>query len=260
MSRILPHQVGGSGMMWQMLNIAGASLIAVAAGALFGRNTVVLIVSPIIFGFAQAGLIWAANALTDGVHGWGALGQPLLLLPTMVAYITGLGFCVVLLAQHRKSRTPVFWLPDSETRGGEANWRLRNWASEPSVRRPANRPTPIVEIEPASAPAFRAPPPPIAAPAEVAPMAERPNKRRNTRRRAVLAGKMIMPGGIETRCTIRDLSQTGARVRLASSQPTPSAVTLVDLSNGIVHEAEVIWRDTCDLGLRFTGSTLMQRG
>ena len=245
-------------MMWQTVNVAGASLIGVAMGALFGRNTLVLIVSPIVFGLAEAGLIWAAAFLTDRITGWGVLGQPILLVPVMVGYITGLGLSVVLLAQHRKSRTPAFWLPETETRGGEANWRARHWATEPSLRRNPARPDPIMQIALVAAPPPQPATPETQAPA-APPVQPHPNKRRNARRRAVLAGKLVLAQGVETRCTIRDLSQSGARVRLASSQPTPNVVTLIDLSNGIVHQAEVVWRSSSDLGLRFTASTL-QRG
>ena len=92
-----------------------------------------------------------------------------------------------------------------------------------------------------------APPRPEPIRAEPAPKVERTN-----RQRTILRGKIVF--GLAARsldCVIRDLSDTGAKVRLAGAETLPKIVWLVDASRGLAFEAEVIWTRERDLGLKF---------
>ena len=77
--------------------------------------------------------------------------------------------------------------------------------------------------------------------------------RRAPRRRSLLSGKLVFDqaGACSLDCVIRDLSETGARIRLGGALPTPAAVHLVDLRHGVAYEARVLWRRGVEIGLAF---------
>ena len=81
------------------------------------------------------------------------------------------------------------------------------------------------------------------------------NKRRTLRKavqfRALLT---VDKGGSHFGCTIRDLSQTGARIRLLRNIELPMIVHLVDIPNKMAYEAAVAWRRAPLYGLAFTNS------
>jgi hypothetical protein len=54
-------------------------------------------------------------------------------------------------------------------------------------------------------------------------------------------------------CTIDNMSEGGAHVRLISSHGIPGDFYLVEASRGIIHKAEVAWRTTTGIGLRLLG-------
>lgn len=75
---------------------------------------------------------------------------------------------------------------------------------------------------------------------------------RINRRRTILRGKIVF--GLAARsvdCIIRDLSDTGAKVRLAGAEKLPKIAWLVDAGRGLAFEAQVIWTRDRDLGLKF---------
>jgi hypothetical protein len=55
-------------------------------------------------------------------------------------------------------------------------------------------------------------------------------------------------------CTIDNMSEGGAHIRIASSHGVPQDFYLADASRGIIHKAEVAWRTTTGMGLRLLGS------
>jgi two-component system cell cycle response regulator len=72
------------------------------------------------------------------------------------------------------------------------------------------------------------------------------------RPRVLLSGKIIFAeGGQCMDCAIRDLSKTGARVRLNSNLPLPGELYLVELRSGIAFECRVAWRRLPEVGLQF---------
>jgi hypothetical protein len=79
------------------------------------------------------------------------------------------------------------------------------------------------------------------------------SERSARRQRALLMGKLVFGIAVITiDCTIRDLSETGARVRLPHDLPTPDTMWLIVISTGVAYQSEVRWRQGQDLGLSFT--------
>lgn len=81
--------------------------------------------------------------------------------------------------------------------------------------------------------------------------APRPIERRaRLRQRALLAGKLTTPDASTTiDCVIRNISEDGMMVELASPQLVPDELHLVHIKNGIAYDVEVIWRRGARLGL-----------
>ena len=52
-------------------------------------------------------------------------------------------------------------------------------------------------------------------------------------------------------CTIRDLSETGARITLPQRRIIPANVYLINFRAGVAYEATVAWRAERDGGLSF---------
>ena len=55
-------------------------------------------------------------------------------------------------------------------------------------------------------------------------------------------------------CTIRDLTNAGARISLPKNQPIPSMVYLIDMRDRTAHEANVAWNNGKEAGLSFISS------
>lgn len=76
--------------------------------------------------------------------------------------------------------------------------------------------------------------------------------RESARGRVLLRGELVWGHGAFTAdCVIRDLSSTGARVRLGAAQPVPSRVYLIDARAPVAYEALIAWKNMPDLGLKF---------
>ncbi len=80
------------------------------------------------------------------------------------------------------------------------------------------------------------------------------NERRGSPRRRVLKGSIILFNDRHSTlpCTVRDLSATGARVRVESSVTAPDTFVLVIELDGFEADCEVVHRRAKDLGVRFT--------
>lgn len=79
-----------------------------------------------------------------------------------------------------------------------------------------------------------------------------PEKRQSARRRTLLRGKLVHSAGSSTQdCAIRNLSETGAQVRVTNAQSIPDKVQLIDITNAMLYEAEIVWRRAPEFGLRF---------
>ena len=79
-----------------------------------------------------------------------------------------------------------------------------------------------------------------------------PKNRAAPRTRVLFGGKIVHgDGAFSVDCTIRDLSQTGAKITLGQRVAIPSEVWFIDLHSGIAYAAQVVWRRTPYAGLRF---------
>ena len=80
--------------------------------------------------------------------------------------------------------------------------------------------------------------------------------RRPQRRTRVLLGGIIafFDGAEHFDCTIRDLTNAGARVARPRNQPIPSMVYLVNMRDRTAHEAKVAWSNGKEVGLSFIKS------
>jgi hypothetical protein len=78
-------------------------------------------------------------------------------------------------------------------------------------------------------------------------------ERRGSPRRRVLKGAIIAYGDrkITLPCTVRNLSATGARVRIEASVSAPDSFILFIEMDGIEVDCEVIHRSDKDLGVKF---------
>jgi len=77
-----------------------------------------------------------------------------------------------------------------------------------------------------------------------------PDNRRRGRRRGTLLPGVLVDGGVAyARCAIRDLSPTGARVKLDPQARPLEPQWLVDPTNGIAHRVVGKWRNSSTIGL-----------
>lgn len=80
------------------------------------------------------------------------------------------------------------------------------------------------------------------------------NKRSQQRNRCLKEGKIIFGNGsFVVDCTIDNLSETGAHLRVQGSSPLPKEFLLVEPSRNIVHKAEIVRRTSKGLGIKFNG-------
>jgi hypothetical protein len=78
------------------------------------------------------------------------------------------------------------------------------------------------------------------------------NQRQASRKRTLLGGKVVYGDGQHVRdCTIRDLSETGARIAIPKGEVIPTRVFLIDRRTPIAYEATVSWIKAPDFGLTF---------
>ena len=100
-------------------------------------------------------------------------------------------------------------------------------------------------------------------PENVPPTAE--DRRASTRKRTLFGGIVSNRAGTLTwNCTIRNISETGAQIRLASDQgktfdqTVPTECILIDLANAMAHTATVEWRSHPSFGVRFVKSYALE--
>lgn len=78
------------------------------------------------------------------------------------------------------------------------------------------------------------------------------NKRVAQRQRALLGAKLVFGNGAYTpNCMIRDISETGARIKIPSADLVSNDVYLIDIKKGVAYEARVTWRAAAECGLKF---------
>jgi hypothetical protein len=77
------------------------------------------------------------------------------------------------------------------------------------------------------------------------------NARAAERQRVLLGGRVVYGQDFTCECTIRDLSATGARLRLPKGAVVPDAFTLIDLPHARAYGAHVVWRRDDSVGVAF---------
>ena len=83
---------------------------------------------------------------------------------------------------------------------------------------------------------------------------ETANRRSQQRTRCLKEGKIIFGNGtFVVDCTIDNLSETGAHLRVQGSSPLPKEFLLVESSRNVVHKAEIVRRTQKGLGIKFNG-------
>ena len=78
------------------------------------------------------------------------------------------------------------------------------------------------------------------------------NQRRTMRKRSLLSGKIAYhEGSFTLSCTIRDISEGGARVKIPNGQILPTMVFLIDVREGCAYDACTKWQSKTEAGLEF---------
>jgi len=78
------------------------------------------------------------------------------------------------------------------------------------------------------------------------------DKRKISRRRVLKEGKIVFADAMRViDCTIRDMSQEGARLIISNTVGVPDTFHLFEKSTGMLYPATVVWRQSTSLGVRF---------
>lgn len=255
--------------MIAIVDIVLAAAIGVALATLFEGRWGPLLVAPPLLGVLHAVLILLPDEVLESdkaaafLHILAQLDDPWLLVAVIVASASGSVFTAMMLAQSRESKTPAFWLPDMDQpktvsrRQVSALVERVERAAPGRARRLVEEGYGAGEEQPVfdAAVGARVGPSALAEPRQKAlDVAPEANKRRAARRRVLLAGRLSAEGGISVACVIQNLSTTGAAVRVQGSVALPRLVSLIDVTNGIGHKAQVRWRFRDMMGLRFLNS------
>jgi len=74
------------------------------------------------------------------------------------------------------------------------------------------------------------------------------------RQRVLLAGKLVYgEADLTANCAIRDLSESGAKVRISGPVALPSRLHLIEVKTGRAFECEIAWRRMPEIGVKFLG-------
>jgi PilZ domain len=80
------------------------------------------------------------------------------------------------------------------------------------------------------------------------------NERRTTLRRRVFKAGTIEFDGSGVECTIRNISEIGAGLEVASLSGIPSEITLNIPSRGARHHGHIVWRQERRIGVAFNSA------
>src|ERR1700674_595133 len=75
-------------------------------------------------------------------------------------------------------------------------------------------------------------------------------------RRRVLKSGLVASNDrhLTMNCTVRDVSDTGARLKVEGSLSVPDTFELIIEVDGLEANCEVVWRSTNEVGVRFLGA------
>ncbi len=80
------------------------------------------------------------------------------------------------------------------------------------------------------------------------------NKRSQPRTRCLKEGKIVFGNGtFIVDCTIDNLSDGGAHLRVQGTSPLPKEFLLVEPSRNLVHKAQIVRRTPKGVGIKFNG-------
>ncbi len=83
---------------------------------------------------------------------------------------------------------------------------------------------------------------------------ESPEQRRAAKRMRVLkSGKIVLEGRQAVDCTLRDISQTGAKLVCASALDMPDKFRLFVAADNTLREVQIAWKEKGLLGVTFVG-------
>ena len=79
-------------------------------------------------------------------------------------------------------------------------------------------------------------------------------KRKVPRRRVLKEGKIVYADGLcILDCTIRDMSEHGARLMIPNTAGLPDTFQLYEKSTGLLYPASIAWRQAKTTGVHFQG-------
>lgn len=83
--------------------------------------------------------------------------------------------------------------------------------------------------------------------------ADAANARHAERRKMLKEGKVVLSNWTTIDCTIRDLSNTGARLTFSAPTGLPDEIKLLFVSGQRMRDAKTIWQKGLSAGLEFVG-------
>ena len=84
---------------------------------------------------------------------------------------------------------------------------------------------------------------------------EQAERRQQSRKRVLLSGVVTYWDGARSfGCTIRNISEEGARISKPRTQPLPEKIYLINVRERMVHEARLVWSHDREAGLEFVTS------
>jgi len=85
------------------------------------------------------------------------------------------------------------------------------------------------------------------------------DKRSGPRRRVLLSDMLVFDGGARTvNCSVRDLSDSGAKIELGGVELLPRSLWLIEMRAGVARECRVTWARGRQLGLEFIAAHDLQ--
>lgn len=84
--------------------------------------------------------------------------------------------------------------------------------------------------------------------------AESSERRTTARGRVLLSGKVVYGHGYSADCTVRDLSEHGARIVLPPDHAALDDFYLIVVRHGVAHRAKACWTSAREAGLAFVKS------
>ena len=82
-----------------------------------------------------------------------------------------------------------------------------------------------------------------------------PERRRKSRKRSLLGAIVIYADGkFSFDCTIRSLSETGARIAISKTAQLPTRFYLINIRDGVIYDATLCWHNGEEAGVEFAGA------